>query len=144
MALPHPAHWFPFVPAFVLRHWSWCGWTWALPWHWCVLPPRQIKHRGPFLFWHQALLKKLKPFTERVSLSRQSRNGSCTGSIFNSNKQSKHNRRKSIPHSHLIIHHLSLECCLPVSFCLLEKGCGSVECSSSSSCGLWDWEVTTV
>lgn len=53
-------------------------------------------------------------FIERVSISRQSQDGSCTGSIFNSGKRSKHYWGKSIRLSHLVIYHLSVNYCLPL------------------------------
>lgn len=71
---------------------------------------------GWFLSWHGALLKKLQPFIESTSILRQSQDGTRTESIFNSGKWSKHNWGKSILHSPLIIHHLSVKYCLPESF----------------------------
>lgn len=109
------------------RCWSWRGLT-------CrgidVLPLKQIKSAlfgcvGPISLLTRLYWKSYSPFVERVSISRQSQDGSCAESIFNSGKRSKHNWGKSILLSRLIIHHLSLNYCLPLSFCLPQRGGGS-------------------
>lgn len=137
MALPHAARWFPWFP----RHpgfpssppvlmWLNLGAAVALT---CAASEANQTQR-PISLLTPGFIEKAKAFyRESVTFKTKSKWQFRTESIFNSNKQSKHNRRKSILHSRLIIHHLSLECCLPESVCLLENGCGSVECSSSSS-----------
>lgn len=64
------------------------------------------------------ILKSWGVSIERVSISRQSQDGSCTRSIFNSGNTTD----KSMQFSHLIIYHLSPNYCLPLCFvCFSER-----------------------
>lgn len=143
---PHFITGFSNIPYFFLAVQSncWCEVSMCCIWRKSNVRSLAVTHRSSS--WHRAFIEKTcSPFIERVSISRQSQDGSWAESIFNSGKRRKHNSGKSILHSRLIIHHLLLNHRLPLSlFVSLTKGCPSLTMnyeqtynSSTSLCCFW-------